>query len=84
MDIFILLGAILPLVIADQFTYPPTYGAAGEYYSNLQFTTGQRITLTWDATTSDSSLGIWLMQDQVNPPLQCIFQSNALCAQIAG
>ncbi|KAL1965795.1 hypothetical protein VTN77DRAFT_5116 [Rasamsonia byssochlamydoides] len=73
--------ASVAAVFADQFTYPPASGAQGEYISDLAFTVGQHITLTWDVSTSDEVLNLWLMQD-INGN-ECSFQVNAACAQIA-
>lgn len=71
---------LIALTFADDFTYPPKFGAIGEYVSNLNFTVGQTITLEWDSSAT-SELSFWLVQDDSGS--QCTFQSNAQCARIA-
>ncbi|KAF1981927.1 hypothetical protein K402DRAFT_425002 [Aulographum hederae CBS 113979] len=64
----------------DEFTYPPRYGAGGEYISNLEFIVGDTITLQWESSATDD-LTFWLVQDATGK--QCQFQSNAECVKIA-
>ncbi|KAL9114264.1 MAG: hypothetical protein Q9227_001686 [Pyrenula ochraceoflavens] len=87
---FPLFPALFSLTIAqnepcDEFTYPPTFGAVGEYDSDLKFTVGQQITLKWKSLDNGQDAGdevsIWLMEDDDGGT--CEFQSAANCAQIA-
>lgn len=80
LSLILLLSLVLAFTSADEFTYPPKFGAIGEYVSNLNFTVGERVTLEWEAEGTND-LSLWLVQDVGGE--QCTFQSNAMCARIA-
>jgi hypothetical protein len=80
MDLSIIFGFILPVAIADQFTFPPAPGAAGAYISDVGFTVGQQMTFEWDNTTGTSPVSFWLIQDDSLG--ECSFQADAQCQLI--
>ncbi|KAI9788518.1 MAG: hypothetical protein M1816_006858 [Peltula sp. TS41687] len=80
LSFFLLLLAFA--IAEDIFTYPPNFGAIGDYSPNLAHAVGQRIVLTWEGTSSsDTALSFWLVQD--TNAGDCVFQSNAKCKKIA-
>ena len=75
------LGTFALVLAEDVFLFPPNFGQVGEYVSNLNFTVGQNLPLSWKSTAG-GQLSLWLFQDSDQGV--CALQSKANCALIAG